>query len=61
MRAEETGLYTATNGAVLAMARSWATALASRGIRVNTLVSGAIETDFRSFLPDEDCQPIADI
>lgn len=48
-----TGLYAATKGAVVAMARSWATELAPRGIRVNTLVPGPIETNFRSFLPDE--------
>lgn len=47
-----TGLYAASKGAVLAAARSWASALAPRGIRVNTLVPGPIETNFRSFLPD---------
>jgi NAD(P)-dependent dehydrogenase (short-subunit alcohol dehydrogenase family) len=51
--AAATGLYAATKGAVVAMARSWASALAPRGIRVNTLVPGPIETNFRSFLPDE--------
>ncbi|MBO9122996.1 MULTISPECIES: SDR family oxidoreductase [unclassified Rhizobium] len=51
--AAATGLYAATKGAVVAMARSWATALAPRGIRVNTLVPGPIETNFRSFLPNE--------
>jgi len=35
------------------MARSWASALAPRGIRVNVLVPGPIETNFRNFLPDE--------
>jgi NAD(P)-dependent dehydrogenase (short-subunit alcohol dehydrogenase family) len=48
-----TSLYAATKGAIVAMARSWATALAERGIRVNTLVPGPIETNFRHFLPDE--------
>lgn len=48
-----TALYAATKGAVIAMARSWATALAPRAIRVNTLVPGPIETNFRNFLPDE--------
>ncbi|AYD01051.1 SDR family oxidoreductase [Neorhizobium sp. NCHU2750] len=51
--AAATSLYAATKGAVVAMARSWATALAPRGIRVNTLLPGPIETNFRSFLPDE--------
>ena len=35
------------------MARSWASALAPRGIRVNVLVPGPIETNFRHFLPEE--------
>ncbi|MCK8783072.1 SDR family oxidoreductase [Roseomonas sp. NAR14] len=47
-----TALYAATKGAIVAMARSWATALAPRGIRVNVLVPGPIETNFRHFLPD---------
>lgn len=51
--AAATSLYAATKGAVIAMARSWASALAPRGIRVNTLVPGPIETNFRSFLPEE--------
>ncbi|XDF37453.1 SDR family oxidoreductase [Paracidovorax avenae] len=51
--AAATGLYAATKGAVIAMARSWASALAPRGIRVNTLVPGPVDTNFRSFLPDE--------
>ncbi|MDR6954321.1 NAD(P)-dependent dehydrogenase (short-subunit alcohol dehydrogenase family) [Ancylobacter sp. 3268] len=48
-----TGLYAATKGAVVAMARSWATAFAPRGIRVNVLVPGPIDTNFRHFLPEE--------
>jgi NAD(P)-dependent dehydrogenase (short-subunit alcohol dehydrogenase family) len=51
--AAATGLYAATKGAVVAMVRSWATALAPRGIRVNTLVPGPIETNLRSFLPED--------
>jgi len=51
--AAATSLYAATKGAVVAMARSWATALAPRGIRVNVLVPGPIETNFRDFLPLE--------
>lgn len=52
-KAAATSLYGATKGAVIALARSWATALAPRRIRVNTLVPGPIETNFRSFLPDD--------
>lgn len=51
--AAATGLYAGIKGAVIAMARSWASALAPRGIRVNTLVPGPVDTNFRSFLPDE--------
>ncbi|AMK23137.1 MULTISPECIES: SDR family oxidoreductase [Sphingomonadaceae] len=51
--AASTSLYAATKGAIVAMARSWATALAPRGIRVNVLVPGPIETNFRHFLPEE--------
>jgi NAD(P)-dependent dehydrogenase (short-subunit alcohol dehydrogenase family) len=46
-----TSLYAATKGAIVAMTRSWASALAERNIRVNTLVPGPIETNFRHFLP----------
>lgn len=52
-KAAATSLYGATKGAVIALARSWATALAPRGIRVNTLVPGPIETNFRNFLPED--------
>lgn len=51
--AAATSLYAATKGAIIAMARSWASALAPRGIRVNVLVPGPIETNFRHFLPEE--------
>ncbi|PVE59473.1 oxidoreductase [Arthrobacter sp. TPD3018] len=51
--AAATGLYAATKGALIAMARSWATALAPRGIRVNVVVPGPIDTNFRHFLPDD--------
>lgn len=51
--AELTSLYGATKGAGLAMVRSWARQLAPRGIRVNCLVPGPINTNFRRFLPEE--------
>ncbi|MCD9033923.1 SDR family oxidoreductase [Luteimonas sp. Y-2-2-4F] len=50
--AASTSLYAATKGAAIAMARSWARQLAPRGIRVNTLVPGPVDTAFRRFLPD---------
>lgn len=46
-------VYAATKGALIAMARGWATALAERGIRVNVLVPGPIRTNFRTFMPEE--------
>lgn len=58
--AAATSLYAATKGALIAMARSWATALAPRGIRVNVVVPGPIDTNFRHFLPDEARQGFED-
>jgi NAD(P)-dependent dehydrogenase (short-subunit alcohol dehydrogenase family) len=46
-------VYAATKGALLSLARCWATALAPRGIRVNVLVPGAIGTHFRDFMPED--------
>ncbi|MFD4365883.1 SDR family NAD(P)-dependent oxidoreductase [Rhodococcus sp. NPDC058521] len=46
-------VYAATKGAIEAAARGWATALAERNIRVNTLVPGNIDTDFRRFMDDD--------
>lgn len=46
-------VYAATKGALIAMARGWASALAERGIRVNVLVPGPISTNFRNFMPAE--------
>lgn len=51
--AEATSLYAATKGATIAMARSWARALAPRNIRVNILVPGPIDTNFRDFLSED--------
>lgn len=55
-----TSLYAATKGAVVAMVKSWAAALAVRGIRANTLVPGPIETNFRHFMPEESRQQFED-
>ncbi|GAA2352068.1 SDR family oxidoreductase [Saccharopolyspora halophila] len=46
-------VYAATKGALVAVARGWASALADRGIRVNTLIPGAISTGFRDFMPPQ--------
>jgi NAD(P)-dependent dehydrogenase (short-subunit alcohol dehydrogenase family) len=46
-------VYAATKGALVAMARNWAAALADRGIRVNVVVPGAIGTDFRGFMSEQ--------
>lgn len=51
--ADLTSLYGATKGAIVAMVRSWARQLAPRRIRVNSLVPGPIDTNFRRFLPDD--------
>lgn len=51
--ADVTPLYGATKGAGVAMARSWARQLASRRIRVNTIVPGPINTNIRRHLPEE--------
>lgn len=46
-------VYAATKGALVAMGRGWAAALADRHIRVNVLVPGAIGTNFRDFVSDD--------
>lgn len=51
--AAATSLYAATKGALIAMTRSWARALAPRRIRVNVIVPGPIDTNLRHFLPEE--------
>jgi NAD(P)-dependent dehydrogenase (short-subunit alcohol dehydrogenase family) len=55
-----TSIYAATKGAIIAMARSWASALAEREIRVNVLVPGPIDTNFRNFMPDDSRQQFED-
>lgn len=55
-----TSLYAATKGAVVAMVKSWASALAARNIRANTLVPGPIETNFRHFMPETARQQFED-
>lgn len=55
-----TSLYAATKGAIVAMVKSWASALAERRIRANTLVPGPIETNFRDFMPEASRQQFED-
>ncbi|ALS01341.1 oxidoreductase [Enterococcus silesiacus] len=52
--AAATGDYAAVKSGLTAAVRSWATNLASKQIRVNTIVPGAIETNFRHFLSKEE-------
>jgi NAD(P)-dependent dehydrogenase (short-subunit alcohol dehydrogenase family) len=45
-------VYAASKGALISMARCFAAALGERGIRVNVLVPGPIESSFRNFMPE---------
>ncbi|MBA2815910.1 SDR family oxidoreductase [Candidatus Pantoea persica] len=58
--AATTSLYVATKGAIVAMVRSWASVLAPRGIRVNVVIPGPIETHFRDFMPNSARQQFED-
>jgi NAD(P)-dependent dehydrogenase (short-subunit alcohol dehydrogenase family) len=46
-------VYAASKGALLSLARCWESALGPREIRVNALVPGPIDTEFRSFMTAE--------
>lgn len=46
-------VYAATKGALVSLCRCWASALAGRGVRVNTLIPGAIATPFRDFMSED--------
>ena len=46
-------VYGASKAALHSFTKTWAVELAGRGIRVNTLVPGAIATDFRRFMSEE--------
>lgn len=46
-------LYAAAKGAMISISRCWASALGERNIRVNTLVPGPIDTNFRDFMSDD--------
>jgi NAD(P)-dependent dehydrogenase (short-subunit alcohol dehydrogenase family) len=43
-------VYAATKGALISLARCWASSLGPRRIRVNSLVPGPIHTHFRDFM-----------
>ena len=49
----QASVYAATKGALISLARCWASALGDRGIRVNALVPGPINTGFRDFMDDD--------
>jgi NAD(P)-dependent dehydrogenase (short-subunit alcohol dehydrogenase family) len=53
-------VYAATKGAMISMARCCAAALGERGIRVNVLVPGPIDTNFRNFMANEVRQQFED-
>jgi NAD(P)-dependent dehydrogenase (short-subunit alcohol dehydrogenase family) len=46
-------VYAATKGAVISLARCWASHFGPRSIRVNSLVPGPIDTAFRDFMPSD--------
>jgi len=49
------GVYAATKAAIRSFARTWAAELADRGVRVNVIVPGPIDTaGLRGLAPDED-------
>jgi NAD(P)-dependent dehydrogenase (short-subunit alcohol dehydrogenase family) len=49
-RAPAASVYAAAKGAMISMGRCWAEALGGRAIRVNVLVPGPIDTNFRDFM-----------
>lgn len=51
--APSVSLYAAAKGAITSLTRCWAASFGARNIRVNTLVPGPIETNFRDFMPAE--------
>ena len=46
-------LYTSTKGAIETLARNWAALLGPRGVRVNAVAPGVIETDMSNFTKTE--------
>lgn len=49
------GVYAATKAAIRSFARTWAAELADRGVRVNVIVPGPIDTEgLRGLAPDDD-------
>lgn len=52
-RAAVASLYSAAKGALISLTRCWTSALGAKNIRVNTLVPGPIDTDFRHFMRED--------
>lgn len=53
-RADQTGDYAATKAGLISEAKSWSKLLGPKNIRVNTIIPGATETNFRHFLSPND-------
>lgn len=53
MKVNHPSLYSATKAVISAASKSWASELAPRGIRVNSIVPGPIKSNLRSALPDD--------
>ena len=55
----ELSAYAATKGAISTLVKHFATALGARGIRVNAVAPGIVETDMSNFVKTEDGRNVA--